>query len=60
MTFPIVRALWDIINSPCVGRVITRTLVTSSLAISEAGMWRLELKTPNLTFFSVSVAEKLI
>ena len=61
MTFRIVRALWDIINSRCVGRVITRTLaVTSSPAILEAGTRRLEPKIPNSILFSVSGAEELI
>lgn len=61
MTFQIVRALWDIINSPCVGRVITRTLaVTSSTAILEAGTWCSELKISKSIFFSISGAEELI
>lgn len=62
MTFRIVRALWDIINSPCVGRVITGTLaVASSPAIPEAGTPCLEPKLPNaIFFFRTFGAEELI
>lgn len=65
MTFRIVRALRGVINSPCVGRVITRTLaVTSSPAIPEAGTWHSEPKLPNTrgfgVFFCISGAEGLL